>query len=87
MVCETLLPGPIRIPTRHLVDIGAAWPLVLVFKELYSCIVLVGPMRINGDYSMSSNTNLSWNTVADYVWVDQPVGTGFSTADETGYSA
>ncbi|KAE9398534.1 alpha/beta-hydrolase [Gymnopus androsaceus JB14] len=45
-----------------------------------------GPMRINGDYSMSSNTELAWNSVADYVWIDQPVGTGFSTADETGYS-
>ncbi|KIK61689.1 hypothetical protein GYMLUDRAFT_260725 [Collybiopsis luxurians FD-317 M1] len=46
-----------------------------------------GPMRINGDLSMSSNTELSWNTVADYVWIDQPVGTGFSTADSDGYIA
>ncbi|KAJ4473583.1 alpha beta-hydrolase [Lentinula aciculospora] len=44
-----------------------------------------GPMRINGDYSMTSNTESSWDTVADYVWIDQPVGTGFSTADEDGY--
>ncbi|KAJ3852457.1 alpha beta-hydrolase [Lentinula lateritia] len=44
-----------------------------------------GPMHINGDYSMSSNTEFSWDTVADYVWIDQPVGTGFSTADEAGY--
>ncbi|KAJ3721074.1 alpha beta-hydrolase [Lentinula raphanica] len=44
-----------------------------------------GPMHINGDYSMASNTEFSWDTVADYVWIDQPVGTGFSTADEDGY--
>ncbi|KAJ3745335.1 alpha beta-hydrolase [Lentinula detonsa] len=44
-----------------------------------------GPMHINGDYSMAANTEFSWDTVADYVWIDQPVGIGFSTADEDGY--
>jgi carboxypeptidase D len=28
----------------------------------------------------------SWDKLADAIWVDQPVGTGFSTADTTGYS-
>ncbi|KAF5387348.1 hypothetical protein D9757_005819 [Collybiopsis confluens] len=44
-----------------------------------------GPMHINGDYSMASNTKFSWDSVADYVWIDQPVGVGFSTADSEGY--
>ncbi|EKM50681.1 uncharacterized protein PHACADRAFT_264079 [Phanerochaete carnosa HHB-10118-sp] len=45
-----------------------------------------GPLHIRDDYSMFSN-NFSWHQLADYVWVDQPVGTGFSTADSTGYVA
>ena len=31
-----------------------------------------GPLHIASDYSMYSN-NFSWNHVADYVWIDQPV--------------
>ncbi|KAJ7812365.1 alpha/beta-hydrolase [Mycena olivaceomarginata] len=27
----------------------------------------------------------SWNNLADTIWVDQPIGTGFSTSDSTGY--
>ncbi|KAF8917843.1 alpha/beta-hydrolase [Mucidula mucida] len=45
-----------------------------------------GPFRLGGDYGMTTN-NFSWNRIADYVWVDQPVGTGFSTADTEGYIA
>lgn len=45
-----------------------------------------GPIRINPDYSATAN-NYSWNKVADYIWIDQPVGTGFSTADSNGYIA
>ncbi|KAJ7878005.1 alpha/beta-hydrolase [Mycena olivaceomarginata] len=30
-------------------------------------------------------TEFSWNNLADTIWVDQPVGTGFSTSDSTGY--
>ncbi|KAJ6581912.1 Alpha/Beta hydrolase protein [Mycena capillaripes] len=29
----------------------------------------------------------SWNKIADYIWIDQPVGTGFATADADGYVA
>jgi hypothetical protein len=52
------------------------------------------------DYSISAN-NYSWDKLADYVWIDQPVyvltsiwinfiesyfsGTGWATADSTGY--
>ncbi|THH00602.1 hypothetical protein EW026_g1946 [Hermanssonia centrifuga] len=43
-----------------------------------------GPLHIRNDYSMFSN-NFSWDHLADYIWVDQPVGTGFSTCDEQGF--
>ncbi|KAJ7117599.1 alpha/beta-hydrolase [Mycena epipterygia] len=45
-----------------------------------------GPIRIASDGTISEN-NYSWNKVADYIWIDQPVGTGFSTADAAGYIA
>uniref|UniRef100_A0A0W0G8I5 Carboxypeptidase n=1 Tax=Moniliophthora roreri TaxID=221103 RepID=A0A0W0G8I5_MONRR len=45
-----------------------------------------GPIRIGSDYGASPN-EYSWDRVADYIWVDQPVGTGFSTADADGYVA
>ncbi|KAI0664279.1 alpha/beta-hydrolase [Cubamyces menziesii] len=43
-----------------------------------------GPIRIGPDGSPSENT-YSWDRVADYVWIDQPVGTGWSTTDSEGY--
>ncbi|KIJ59226.1 hypothetical protein HYDPIDRAFT_118758 [Hydnomerulius pinastri MD-312] len=43
-----------------------------------------GPIHISNDYSLFEN-QYAWSTVADYVWIDQPVGTGFSTADSNGY--
>ncbi|KAF8892138.1 Alpha/Beta hydrolase protein [Infundibulicybe gibba] len=43
-----------------------------------------GPIRIGGDYAASPN-NQSWDKLADYFWIDQPVGVGYSTADSTGY--
>ncbi|KAF9525355.1 Alpha/Beta hydrolase protein [Crepidotus variabilis] len=45
-----------------------------------------GPISINGDYSASSN-QYSWDKLADYFWIDQPVGVGYSTADKEGYVA
>ncbi|KIM53428.1 hypothetical protein SCLCIDRAFT_1222826 [Scleroderma citrinum Foug A] len=43
-----------------------------------------GPIYVQNDYSVSENQH-SWTKVADYVWIDQPVGTGFSTCDSEGY--
>ncbi|KAI0079396.1 alpha/beta-hydrolase [Panus rudis PR-1116 ss-1] len=40
-----------------------------------------GPIRIGADYGASAN-NFSWSNLADYVWIDQPVGTGFSTVQD-----
>ncbi|KAF7308295.1 hypothetical protein HMN09_00677500 [Mycena chlorophos] len=45
-----------------------------------------GPIRIAENGSVSFN-QYAWNNVADYFWIDQPVGVGFSTADANGYVA
>ncbi|KAF8524846.1 alpha/beta-hydrolase [Hysterangium stoloniferum] len=44
-----------------------------------------GPILIDSDFSLVDNHQFSWNSLADTFWIDQPVGTGFSTADSTGY--
>ncbi|KAF7290334.1 Carboxypeptidase [Mycena chlorophos] len=43
-----------------------------------------GPIQVTGTYSIVEN-EFSWNKQADIFWVDQPVGTGYSTSDATGY--
>ncbi|KAJ6555139.1 alpha/beta-hydrolase [Mycena vulgaris] len=43
-----------------------------------------GPIQVTGDYSIVQN-KFSWDQLADMFWVDQPVGTGYSTSDTTGY--
>ncbi|KAJ7238698.1 alpha/beta-hydrolase [Mycena rebaudengoi] len=43
-----------------------------------------GPIQITGNYSIVHN-KFSWDKLADTFWVDQPVGTGYSTSDSTGY--
>ncbi|KAF9258269.1 alpha/beta-hydrolase [Marasmius fiardii PR-910] len=43
-----------------------------------------GPLRVQGDFSITQN-NFSWHKLADAFWVDQPVGTGYSTSDANGY--
>ncbi|KAK7001471.1 Alpha/beta-hydrolase [Favolaschia claudopus] len=43
-----------------------------------------GPIHIqpNGTWFINQ---FSWHTLGDVIWVDQPVGTGFSTSDSKGY--
>ncbi|KXN92402.1 Carboxypeptidase cpdS [Leucoagaricus sp. SymC.cos] len=53
-------------------------------SSLYGLLFENGPIHINSDYSASPN-NHSWTQLADYFWIDQPVGVGFSTADADGY--
>ncbi|KAG7094004.1 hypothetical protein E1B28_007634 [Marasmius oreades] len=45
-----------------------------------------GPIRLGPDYGASENKH-SWHQIADYFWVDQPVGVGFATTDSDGYVA
>ncbi|KAJ7058539.1 alpha/beta-hydrolase [Mycena amicta] len=43
-----------------------------------------GPLQVTGNFSIVEN-DFSWNKLADTIWIDQPVGTGYSTSDATGY--
>ncbi|EIN03589.1 alpha/beta-hydrolase [Punctularia strigosozonata HHB-11173 SS5] len=43
-----------------------------------------GPIHINPDYSVTHNP-YAWTAFADYFWIDQPVGVGFSTSDAESY--
>ncbi|KAJ6518365.1 alpha/beta-hydrolase [Mycena vulgaris] len=43
-----------------------------------------GPIHLQPNNSWFVN-EFSWDTLADTIWIDQPVGTGFSTSDSTGY--
>ncbi|KAF9461223.1 Alpha/Beta hydrolase protein [Collybia nuda] len=55
-------------------------------SSLYGLFFENGPMRIGDDYRLSPNPH-SWDKLADYFWIDQPVGVGYSTADADGYVA
>ncbi|KDR80630.1 hypothetical protein GALMADRAFT_240974 [Galerina marginata CBS 339.88] len=54
-------------------------------SSMYGMFLENGPININGDYSASPNP-YGWNKLADYFWIDQPVGVGFSTSDSNGYA-
>eukprot|EP01027_Heterolobosea_sp_BB2_P004616 GEZU01007079.1.p1 GENE.GEZU01007079.1~~GEZU01007079.1.p1 ORF type:complete len:198 (-),score=67.03 GEZU01007079.1:402-995(-) len=41
-----------------------------------------GPYRVNANGTGISANPYSWNTNANVLWVDQPVGTGFSYSDD-----
>ncbi|CAK5283248.1 unnamed protein product [Mycena citricolor] len=43
-----------------------------------------GPIRMAANGTISLNP-YSWDKVSDFVWIDQPVGVGWSTADAAGY--
>ncbi|KZT07258.1 alpha/beta-hydrolase [Laetiporus sulphureus 93-53] len=55
---------------------GAASTLGLLYEN--------GPIHLSPNYSVYENV-YGWNRLADYFWIDQPVGTGWSTADDTGF--
>ncbi|EJD07265.1 alpha/beta-hydrolase [Fomitiporia mediterranea MF3/22] len=42
-----------------------------------------GPLLVTESGDLAPN-NVSWDKLVDYIWVDQPVGTGFSTAEANG---
>ncbi|KAJ6483954.1 alpha/beta-hydrolase [Mycena sanguinolenta] len=43
-----------------------------------------GPIHVQANGTWFIN-QFSWHSLADTIWIDQPVGTGFSTSDLTGY--
>ncbi|RXW22148.1 hypothetical protein EST38_g3708 [Candolleomyces aberdarensis] len=45
-----------------------------------------GPISLGPDWKPSSN-QYSWDKLADYFWIDQPVGVGHATATSDGYVA
>ncbi|KAK0202661.1 Alpha/Beta hydrolase protein [Desarmillaria ectypa] len=55
-------------------------------SSMYGLLFGNGPINIGGDYGALCN-DYTWANVADYVWIDQPVGVGFATADADGYVA
>ncbi|KAF8550322.1 alpha beta-hydrolase [Imleria badia] len=55
-------------------------------SSLLGLLFEIGPLRVLANYSLVEN-QYAWSTVADYVWIDQPVGTGFSTVDTDGLVA
>jgi serine carboxypeptidase-like clade 4 len=61
-------------------------PVVIWLTGGPGCSSLTALFYENGPYVIDSNLNLqlnpySWNEVANIMWIDQPVGTGFSYAD------
>ncbi|KAF8556411.1 alpha/beta-hydrolase [Imleria badia] len=55
-------------------------------SSLFGLLFENGPLHVLANYSLVEN-QYAWSTVADYVWIDQPVGTGFSTVDADGLVA
>lgn len=55
-------------------------------SSMYGLFFENGPIRIQPDYQITPNP-YSWDRLADYFWIDQPVGVGYSTADANGYVA
>ncbi|KAJ7062145.1 alpha/beta-hydrolase [Mycena amicta] len=53
-------------------------------SSMLGLMVENGPIEVTGTYSIVAN-NLSLSKLADTFWIDQPVGTGYSTSDATGY--
>ncbi|TEB36635.1 alpha/beta-hydrolase [Coprinellus micaceus] len=44
-----------------------------------------GPISLSSDYR-ASRRQYSWDKVADYFWIDQPVGVGYATSASDGYA-
>lgn len=50
-------------------EVCTDWALYMNFRLIH---LQNGPIRIHPDYSVTSN-DYSWNKLADYFWIDQPV--------------
>ncbi|KAJ3548230.1 hypothetical protein NM688_g5322 [Phlebia brevispora] len=54
-------------------------------SSLYGLFTENGPMLVEPNTNTLTENDNAWNKLIDYIWVDQPVGVGYSTADSTGY--
>ncbi|OSX59957.1 hypothetical protein POSPLADRAFT_1048408 [Postia placenta MAD-698-R-SB12] len=76
---------PQAYPGMPDVEYGPAWQNFNVTHfEVTEPLPNNGPIHLNPDFSAYEN-NYSFSNLADCFWIDQPVGTGWSTADETGF--
>ncbi|PSR78206.1 hypothetical protein PHLCEN_2v7538 [Hermanssonia centrifuga] len=55
-------------------------------SSLYGLLTENGPISLIPNLHQFTQTNYSWSNLVDYIWVDQPVGVGFATADSEGYA-
>lgn len=46
-----------------------------------------GPIQVQPGTQKLVQNKYAWSNLVDYIWVDQPVGVGFATADSDGYVA
>ncbi|EKM51711.1 uncharacterized protein PHACADRAFT_177131 [Phanerochaete carnosa HHB-10118-sp] len=46
-----------------------------------------GPIQVQPGTQKLVQNKYAWSNLVDYIWVDQPVGVGFATADSNGYAA
>ncbi|THH14132.1 hypothetical protein EW146_g6173 [Bondarzewia mesenterica] len=53
-------------------------------SSLFTSMIGNGPMLFHNDFTITQN-QYGLNGLMDIIWVDQPVGTGFSTVDSDGY--
>lgn len=44
-----------------------------------------GPLHVAPGHKIVDNTQYAWSNVADYFWVDNPVGVGYSTVESDGW--
>ncbi|OSX64454.1 hypothetical protein POSPLADRAFT_1065593 [Postia placenta MAD-698-R-SB12] len=72
---------PQAYPGMPDLEYGPAWQN---YFEVTEPLPNNGPIHLNPDFSAYEN-NYSFSNLADYFWIDQPVGTGWSTADDTGF--
>ncbi|PSR78208.1 hypothetical protein PHLCEN_2v7540 [Hermanssonia centrifuga] len=55
-------------------------------SSLYGLFSENGPISLAPDTQQFTQNEYAWSNLIDYIWVDQPVGVGFATADSDGYA-
>jgi carboxypeptidase D len=55
------------------------------YSSIASLLLENGPIRMNATTLDFQYNEWSWSNLADWFWVDNPVGTGFATVGKGGY--